>query len=142
MLTFKMLVSIKFDRELDLDKDYIRPGGFNMMMDGKEIEFDFNNSEYDISSHDPCIMEAIFSHPDTKSFEAVNDITEQMLRNITEIKEFFIYIDRDVDGKRAVPVSIEELAFEVDRGDEFTTINVPMNVLKGHTTIETNGDTV
>lgn len=128
MLKFKMFAEIKFNREIDLNRDYISLGGFEMIMSGRCIHFDFENYSADIDRVDPCKLNAELTSPDDKCFEDLRMVTEEMLRNITSIPEFFIYLERKDDDNYLKPVSLEKLYFEVDRGDEFVNIDVPKNV--------------
>ena len=37
-MIIEMELQVKFNRPVDLEKDYIVPGGYSMIMDGKEVE--------------------------------------------------------------------------------------------------------
>ncbi|WP_304411252.1 hypothetical protein [Bacteroides acidifaciens] len=128
MLRFKMFAEVKFNREIDLSKDYISLGGFEMVMGEHCIHFDFENYSADIDRVDPCKLNAEFASPDDKCFEDLHTVTEEMLKNITDIPEFFIYLERKDDDNYLKPVSLEKLYFEVDRDDKFINIDVPKNV--------------
>lgn len=128
MLKFKMFAEVKFNRNIDLSRDYISLGGFEMVMSGHCIHFDFEDYSANIDRIDSCKLNAEFASPDDKCFEDLHMVTEDMLKNITEIPEFFIYLERKDDDNYLKPVSLEKLYFEVDKGNEFINIDVPKNV--------------
>lgn len=119
-LTFRLYQSICFNRPIDTDKDDISPGGYELTMldeDGKEksVQFDFEDYEGNIGT-DGCILNAMQKNPAYSEFEGINEITEHMLRNITKVKEWFIYTGEPGEHPNDVPllpVAVKDVVFEI-----------------------------
>lgn len=121
-LTFRLSQSIKFNRPIDKNKDYISPGGYAFKtknQDGEEvlIEFDFDESEGGVSDQDPTIADFTQKNPSYSAFPCLETLTEDMLRNITKCEDYFIYTGEDDEDDRLIPVAIINPEFEVVRMD-------------------------
>lgn len=115
MLDFEMELRIKFNREIQSDIDYISPGGFEMIMNGREVGFDFYTHYGYIDKHEPTRVEFCFEEPDADAFEILNEITIDDLKNVTKITECFVYVGEDSDLKE---VEIESIAFYIPVDDD------------------------
>ena len=94
-MQIKMEIQIKFNRNVDKKKDYISAGGFEMIMNGKPIQFDFMTSYGKVSKTeaDVCVFE--LEEPDNKSFPDFALITPDDIRKVSDIIECFVYTGED-----------------------------------------------
>ena len=113
-LNFSMDIRVRFDRPVDRDNDHISVGGFGMVMNGKRINFDFENSYGNIA--DECVDFHLFS-PDVDSFPAIKSITVDDLKNINEIYECFVYTGEEGESD-LYKTWVDRISFEVDEEDE------------------------
>lgn len=90
-MQFEMNAGIRFNRAIDVNKDYISPGGFSMIMRGTTIEFDFSQYSANVDQKDKCLVHVSFKYPDEEEFPDVKQITKDMLNDISKITEFFVY---------------------------------------------------
>lgn len=86
-----MFADIKMNRSVSGDKDNFSPGGYEMVMNGKNIRFDFQDYQSWVDEVDPSIVHIQGKNPDDKEFECLTDITIEDLNNVTAIQEFFIF---------------------------------------------------
>ena len=118
-LTFRLYQSVKFNRPVDKDTDYISPCGYELKMtdeDGveKSVQFDFEDYEGDIDDKDSNVVNVMQKNPDYSTFPALNTVTEHMLRNITEVVEWFIYTGEPGETENPlVPVEVHDAYFEI-----------------------------
>lgn len=131
MLNFEMELKIKFNRKINKDIDYISPGGFSMVMNGREIGFDFMTHYGNVDKSDATLCEFWFKEPDVDSFEELNNITEDELKNITSIKECYVYTgESDEEGSDLHEIEIKNIVFYVyNEDDEPTEIIIDHEVL-------------
>ena len=112
--TFRMCANIQFNREVDPDKgDYVCPGGYEMVMNGKTYTFDFCDYEGGRKPSCPSIVEFVQKNPDYDTFEDLENITEDDLKHVEEIKEFYVYLGEDGESEGLEPVKVTGLWFEV-----------------------------
>jgi len=90
-MKIEMELQVKFNRPVDLEKDYIVPGGYSMIMDGKEVEFDFSQCSSGISNDDPSVVIFSVSDMDYASFPELKELGLNDLKNISSIGECFVY---------------------------------------------------
>lgn len=130
MLTFRMYATIKFNRAIDKQKNFISPGGYCMTMNGKDIEFDFEDYEGSVSKNDDHMLEIMQKNPDYDCFADLENITEEDLKKVTNIGEFYIDIENEDDEESAlVPIEIQELSFVLPYNN-WEEIHVSKGVLK------------
>lgn len=109
MLDFSMLADVKFNREIDKDKDDIFVGGYAMVMGDELIEFDFTHYEGNVDKQDLHILHIECYYPDADCFPQLEAITEDMLKNVKAVREFCFDIISE-DGQSLLhPVSLEKL---------------------------------
>lgn len=133
-LTFRLYQTIKFNRPVDKDKDCVSPGGYELKMkdeDGtvKTVQFDFEDYEGGIDEKDPTIVHCMQKNPDYNTFEDLNTVTEDMLRNVTEAVEWFIYTGEPGDENPLYPVEITDILFEIindSTGRDMPFIRIPV----------------
>lgn len=106
----EMELQIKFNREVDLNKDYVVPGGYEMVMNGKVIQFDFNNNDFGVSKIDSSVCIFSLSELDYTAYPEFDNVTARDLQNITSITECFVYVGEPGESDLHV-VSIEKIAF-------------------------------
>ena len=126
-LTFRLCASIEFDREIKKGEYYISVGGFAMIMNGKEVSFDFEEFQGYINDNCPNTLDIICKNPDYDTFEDLKIITEEMLSDVQEITEFSIYTGEDGEPE-IYPVKVKELCFVLPYKD-FERIDVSQQVL-------------
>ena len=108
----RMIFDLRFDRDIDLKKQYISPGGFCFVAAGKEFEFDFKESVKEVSDEDPRVLHCEMCYldknafPDSAGFDAVCD-------QIEELKEFFVFTG-EFNEPEIHPVKILNLTFFSD----------------------------
>ena len=99
----EMELEIKFNRPVDLGKDYVVPGEYNFEMNGKNYRFDFCYMERSVCAFNPSICTFHFKDLDRNEYPEFANVTAEDLKNITSIKELFVYLgeegenDLDVD---------------------------------------------
>lgn len=90
-MNFEMNLVVEFNREVDLDNDYICPGGFEMIMNGKHVEFDFTAFQFNLMADNDRACCFNLRKPDFSSYPGMKKITAKELKNVSAIKECFIY---------------------------------------------------
>lgn len=108
-LTFRMYFSIKFNRPVNKDKDYIDIGSYTMQTNNKTIQFDFMETNGFIDKNDNTIVTFECKDIDYDTFPESNFITEADLEQITKISE--IIIDTNESSCDLMPVKLMSLAF-------------------------------
>ena len=110
-LNFEMNATIRFNRPIDLEKDYITPGGYSMTMDGKKITFDFEDYIGNVDEKDPTLLHTEQYSPDDNYIEDNEyEITQTRLRKIEDINEFFVYVGEKGETDLR-PVAVEKITF-------------------------------
>lgn len=97
----EMTMDIRFNRELT-EQDYVVPGGYEMVFDGRSISFDFQTYCGTINRKDPTVLHCEMRHPDYDSFEDFRSITVKDLECVSEIIECYIYIGEECTPALAV----------------------------------------
>lgn len=119
-----MELHVKFNRPVDKQKDYLSPGGYEMILNGKPIQFDFMTSYGNLSKTelDVCVFE--LEEPDIVSFPDFALITPNDIREVSDIIECFVYTGEDEEHNLEVEEIIkilfyfpyeDEMKFEVPR---------------------------
>lgn len=111
-MSFEMNFVVEFNRDVDLDNDYICPGGFEMIMNGKNVEFDFTEFQPDIIAGNDGLCCFNLRKPDFNSYPKLRKITAKELKNISAIKECYIYTGEpgETDLKA---MSVKEIGFVI-----------------------------
>lgn len=108
----KMFAQIKLDREIDKDKHYISPGGYEMTFTTRfgqsiDVNFDFLTYEGVIDKDDPTVLHCEMDGLDVESFPD-STFLEKLEATVTEIKEFYVYTGEDNEPE-INPVELLEL---------------------------------
>lgn len=111
-MNFEMNLVVEFNRKVDLDNDYICPGGFEMTMNGRNVEFDFTEFQVDSFAGDDRICCFNLRKPDFNSYPKLKKITAKELKNISAIKECYIYTGEPGETDLKV-VSVKEIGFVI-----------------------------
>lgn len=111
-VNFEMNLVVEFNRKVDLDNDYICPGGFEMTMNGRNVEFDFTEFQVDSFAGDDRICCFNLRKPDFNSYPKLKKITAKELKNISAIKECYIYTGEPGETDLKV-VSVKEIGFVI-----------------------------
>ena len=132
-MIFRMCADIKFNRPINAEKDYISPGGYEIKTNGKTVQFDFEDYEGSVSKEDARVLSSLQKNPDFASFDDLKSLTEDDLRNISEIVDFYVYTGED-DESDLEPVEIINVSFSVlsDASSEWKDIDVPKYVIDAY----------
>lgn len=127
-----MYADVRMNRPVNRDKDYISPGGYEMAMNGKCIQFDFEKYEVWVDDKDSSIVHIMGKNPDYDEFEELDNITVSDLCNVSSITEFFIYTGEpgETDLK---PVKLLNCTFAFIPCDEWKQTSVSRDVVKNAT---------
>lgn len=126
LVAFRLYADVKMNRAVDKTKDYISPGGYEMVMNGKSVQFDFEESATNVDEDDPTIIHIMHKNPDYDEYEELNDITAEDLRNVTAIPEFFVYTGEPGESDLC-PVRLIACAFVLPY-DDWEQINISGDV--------------
>lgn len=126
-MIIEMELQVKFNRPVDFDKDYIVPGGYEMVMNGKPVQFDFNHNNYGISRFDSSVVIFSLSGADLECFPEFENVTIDDLQHISEIIECFVYLGEPGESDLKV-VSVEKIVFMLPF-EKTCVVNVPENVI-------------
>lgn len=111
-MNFEMNFVVEFNRDVDLDNDYICPGGFEMIMNGKNVEFDFTEFQLDIIAGNDRLCCFNLRKPDFNSYPRLRKITAKELKNISAIKECYIYTGEPGETDLEV-MSVKKIGFVI-----------------------------
>lgn len=137
-MIIEMELQVKFNREVDFNKDYVVPGGYEMIMNGKNVQFDFNHNNYGISRFDSTVVIFSLNGADLECFPEFEKVTINDLQNISEIIECFVYLGEPGESDLEV-VSIEKIAFLIPF-EEPSVIDVPKEVVSEYNKTLQKGD--
>ena len=127
-MKIEMELQVKFNRPVDFNKDYVVPGGYEMVMKGKPIQFDFNHNNYGISKFDSSVVIFSLSGADLECFPEFDNVTVDDLQHISEIIECFVYLGEPGESDLNV-VSVEKITFLLPF-KKISVIDVPQNVIE------------
>ena len=124
MVNFKMFGSLKFDREIDKNKHYFSPGGYEFIFNGQEVMFDFCHYEGSVDKDDPKILHFEVTEPDVDSFPDLKHLEADDFRYLDKITEFFVYTG-EYDETEINPVAITQLGIEAynESTDKYETFD-------------------
>lgn len=108
-----MYYDLTFNREINPDKDFISPGGYEIVSNEKKYAFDFEKYYARIDEKDKTILHVWHKNLDTETFPEAKRMTPEILSKIDEISEF--YLDFDADDLQVV--GVQNMHFEIV-GDE------------------------
>ena len=127
-MVIEMELQVKFNRPVDLEKDYIVPGGYSMIMDGKEVEFDFCQCSSGISNEDSSVVIFSVTGMDYDSFPALRKLRIKDIKNISSIGECFVYTGEPGESDLKVE-SIKNILFILPHNKPWI-IDVPKKLIK------------
>ena len=127
-MVIEMELQVKFNRPVDLEKDYIVPGGYSMIMDGKEVEFDFCQCSSGISNEDSSVVIFSVTGMDYDSFPTLRKLRIKDLKNISSIRECFVYTGEPGESDLKVE-SIKNILFILPHNKPWV-IDVPKKLIK------------
>lgn len=127
-MNFELYAKVKMNRPIDKRRDHLSAGGYSILSNCVEYPFDFSDYAIEIDKNDASIIHINGWNPDYDTFPLVENITPEVLRNMTNIIEFFIYTgEPDEDG--AIPIELLECQFDFPSNGE--VIEVPESICKG-----------
>lgn len=122
----RIYAAVEFDREIDPDRHYIVPGGYEAVFDdGRALAFDFEDYEGGVSRENPKVLEWVQKNPDTDSFKDIEKFTcEDFEKHFDCFGEFFLYTG-EADDPEITPVRPLYIALEFFKDGEFRIFHVP-----------------
>lgn len=117
-----MFAKIRFDREIDLNRHCISPGGYEMTAGGKTYQFDYLDCNGRVFPECRDVLECEMSNLDTFSFPEAAAFDPKQLE---KIDEFFVFTGED-DEEEIHPVELLELLFHTKEG----IVTVPADILQ------------
>lgn len=126
-MELRLLLHVEFNRPIDLEKDYIVAGGFEMVMNGKSVEFDFHNQYHNLVNQSPTEDIITLYNPDYSDFPDFRNITVEDLKNVTEIRECCVYLGEPGESDLKV-VSVKNIYFTII-DDKYEAIAVSSKVI-------------
>ena len=130
-MRFAMNATIRMNREIDINKDFISPGSYTIVSGNNPYTFDFYACAAEVDEKDHCVVYVVAEDLDYDAFPEAIKITKQILSSITEISEFFVYTGEPDDPNCAAPVELLEMIFALEEPFEF--IVVPKEVVQSAT---------
>ena len=111
-MNFEMNLVVEFNRKVDLDNDYICPGGFEITMNGRNEEFDFTEFQPNMIAGNDRLCCFNLRKLDFTSYPKLKKITAKELKNISAIKECYIYTGEPGETDLKV-VSVKEIGIVI-----------------------------
>ena len=110
-MDYIMCYDLKFSREINPNKDYISPGGYEIISNGRTYSFDFEKYYAKVDEKDRTVLHVWHKKMDIESFPEAKKLTPKILSKTEEISEFFIYLgENDTDLQ---PIAVNNLHFKV-----------------------------
>lgn len=126
-MNIEMELQVKFNRAVDLDKDYLCPGGYEMIMNGKSVQFDYHYTQSGISNEDPSVVIFSVDGADFSCFPEFRKISVDDLKSISSIEECFVYTGEPGESDLEV-ISIEKITFILPNNKPWV-IDVAQNLI-------------
>ena len=129
-MIYRMYGTVEFDREIDPDKHYISPGGYEAKFnDGRTLQFDFEDYEGGRQAGNSKVLEWTQKNPDTSSFEEIGNFTyKDFVKHFEDFEEFFIYTG-EAGEPEINPVKALDVTLEFYENDEIKIFKVPKDKL-------------
>jgi len=125
-----MSMTLTMDRPIDKDKHYISPGGYEFIVNGQSVQFDFCDSIGYICYFNPCKIEFVVKNLDLDSFpNAEILLRKENIEAISRIEEFFVYTG-ETDEPEINVVSIDSVTFSCDNWND--DVEIPKSILEEH----------
>ena len=114
-------IQIKMDRPVDLDKHYLSPGGYEVVIEGKSYGFDFIEATGSISDEDPTVVSFELRDEDRSTFPEIDEMREK-IHLIMEFPECYIYTgerdDPEINCVKIVSFSIMDSGSGIKQSPE------------------------
>ena len=120
--------SIRFNRPINRDNDYISPGGYEFRFGDKFVQFDFEDYEGYIDKKDPSVLHFMQKNPDIETFPEMGSLTVEDLENVTGIEEFTVYTGEPGESD-IKPVAVKSLCFVLPY-QKYRTIGIKPSILR------------
>lgn len=124
-----MYAKIRFNRNIDLKKDFISPGGYEMIMGNKSIQFDFQSYWGNVDREDEACLHVKHRYLDVSSFPEVVHVTTNMITNISEINEFYVFTGEPEESDLKVKSIDIVTIWYYDEFGEFKSVSISPEVL-------------
>ena len=121
-----MISVAQMDREIDTNKHYISPGGYEFKFGKESVQFDFCEYAGYVDSDDKTkiLFESIIL--DTTAFpDCKSKLTKEFCSNIDNIEEFYIYTG-EYNDPEIFPIKILEISLLFSDG---TKIDIKKEVI-------------
>ena len=107
-------MTIEFDRPVIAGNHYISPGSYEVIADGKNYRFDFNESSGYIDQNNPKLVHFELRDEDDITFPEIN-ILRKKLHKITEFVECYVYVGETEEDPEINPVAVKTFCITVHR---------------------------
>lgn len=88
---FRMYAGIRFNRPIDISKDFISAGAYEVVSDEESVKFDFYESYADVDKHTPTILHVEQRNPMWEEYPKLARVHRDFFKNIKKIEDFFVY---------------------------------------------------
>lgn len=106
-----MYFDLKFNREIHPNKDYISPGGYEIVSNGKTYAFDFEKYYASIDEEDKTVLHVWHKNLDTECFPDAKKLEPEILSKTENFSEFYLYLgEKDTDLQ---VVGVKNMYFEI-----------------------------
>ena len=121
-----MYAAVEFDREIDPDKHYIIPGGYEAVFDdGRSLQFDFEDYEGGRNAGNGFVFEWMQKNPDTDTFKDIEKFNyRDFAEHFERFEEFFVYTG-EADDPEIVPVKALYVTLEFEEHGQIKTFDIP-----------------
>jgi len=111
LCVFRMCAGIKMERDIVKGEDFCFFGDYEMVIDGKKIQFDFETVYVDISTDDPSVFILNLVNPLYDEYPELKTLSKDMFLKVSKVTSFHVCDHSSVDGQGLKPISLEYLAF-------------------------------
>lgn len=128
MVLYRMYAKIKFNRPLR-KTEFISPGGYEFVMNGKTVTFDFLDYMRIVDDNEPSIISCELKIPDD-GYADTKSITLEDLKNINSINDFYIHFEDKSLITQIISITFEALNNAGTPTETIETISVPQKVIE------------
>lgn len=120
----RMYACIRFDREIDPEKHYISPGGYEVVLeDGAIVAFDFMDYEANVDTDDRTLLHCHMKNLDVVSFPSAT-VLKKYCGVVKRFEDFYIYTGEGnfIEEEEINPVELVEVSL-TNNDDQFITFD-------------------
>ncbi len=105
---------VVMDRDV-VEEMYLSPGGYEIVLDGKEVAFDFNGSGVDCLGGDAISITGFWG-VDEKAFPGVGKVLTKDALSRAKFSEFYVFTGDEEGEPEIHPKRVGFLRFDFDDG--------------------------